>query len=94
LIDAGIFLKRKNPPTVTPSPTPKLTKREDSAAVLLTFSDPLVAPEHRCLQMKIHYQYCVQSVHVCVKPDDTENLVIEGEAMTGSLLFQICFRLL
>ena len=46
LIDAGIFLKRKNPPTVTPSPTPKLTKREDSAAVLLTFSDPLPADEN------------------------------------------------
>jgi hypothetical protein len=62
---------------------------------LLIFSDPFVAPEHRCLQTKIHYQYCVQSVHVCVKPDDTENLQLgDSEAMTGSLLFQICSRLL
>ena len=85
----------KVPPTVPPLPTPKLTKREDSAAVLLIFLDPFVAPEHRCLQTKIHYQYCLQSVHVCVKPDDTENLQLgDSEAMTGSLLFQICFRLL
>jgi hypothetical protein len=43
----------------------------------------------------MHYQYCLQSVHVCVKPDDTENLQLgDSEAMTGSLLFQICFRLL
>jgi hypothetical protein len=85
----------KIPPTVPPSPTPKLTKRENSAAVLLIFSDPFVAPEHRCLQTKIHYQYCLQSLHVCVKPDDTENLQLgDSEAMTGSSLFQICSRLL
>ena len=79
----------KNPPTVPPSPTPKLTKREDSAAVLLIFSDPFVAPEHKCLQTRRYDQYCLQSVHVCVKPDDTENLQLgDSEAMTGSLLFQ------
>ena len=86
----------KNPPTVPPSPTPKLTKKEDSAAVLLIFSDPFVAPEHRFLQTKIHYQYCLQSLHVCgCEAWWYENLQLgDSEAMTGSLLFQICFRLL
>ena len=45
------FFYKKKPPTVPPFLTPKLTKRGDSAAVLLIFSDPFVAPEHRCLQM-------------------------------------------
>ena len=38
----------------------------------------------------------LRAVSTCiVKPGDTENLQLgDSEAMTGSLIFQICFRLL
>ena len=36
----------------------------------------------------------LRAVSVCVKPDDTEDHQLgDSDAMTDSLLFQICFRL-
>ena len=55
----------KNPPTVPPSPPPKLTKREDSAAVLLIFQIRLLHQNtNACRQEDMTNIACSQYMYV------------------------------